>query len=458
MARRIRLLAIGLSVASALALTSRGDLQLEFEVVTRIVPAATPAPAKVPTEAKSTLRVILAPGQIIEDQGETRVVRDFQKRRIYHVAPVAKSYSDESLFSVLGFRVMEFENRQRLAGALAAAAVKENPMPVPLSEHLFSLDDPETRAKLDRSVKDGLIAYSWEGKPLLSFSEKGVPASAADRERFVRFLRYAYGGHPEILAELTKRESLPERLVFTMHDAARATTTTLTLKAHKVVAGPVDSLAGLTRRLPEAKEPLASLLGKVRAEGPEDHARRAEAIVARQKRALAAKKGLDVFLALSEYNLQVGQPLPGLDRDQVGALLKTDADLRLLLSALQPPADDKAAAAAIATLKSLRARAGEDGRHLLKVFEANNASARGEIDRAETLFLEALAANPSITGAWKDLGDLHFRRFDMQGAWLCWDAARAISPRHELLRPVNELESRLLKDHPEYFAAPTPPG
>ena len=59
--------------------------------------------------------------------------------------------------------------------------------------------------------------------------------------------------------------------------------------------------------------------------------------------------------------------------------------------------------------------------------------------------------NPSIVGAWKDLGDLHARRYDMVGAWICWDIARAIHPAHSMMRPVLDFEARLLKDHPEYF-------
>ena len=104
-----------------------------------------------------------------------------------------------------------------------------------------------------------------------------------------------------------------------------------------------------------------------RSEGPKARAQRAEAIVERQKRALADGKGLDSFLALAEYGLQMGEPTPGLDPDRVRAVLAADEDLRLLQSAMQAPADADGAARAVATLKALNARVDGRSRHMLKI-------------------------------------------------------------------------------------------
>lgn len=457
MARLIRLLANGLALSMALVHVARGDVQLDFNVTTQIVPDG-PA-SKGPTEKKSPLLVVLTPTEIVHEDGEIQVVYDFGKRRIYRIEMASKGYTDESLYSVLGFRVMEFQNRLKLNKVLEAANLKENPMPVPLSEHLFSLDDGGTESKIDRNVEEEMIRFSWDSKPLLVFSEKTVPVAPGDRERFVQFVRYVFGGHPQILKALSKRDGLPESLVITRRDGTGLTTIALKLRSHKSSTGRPYSLDGLIREIPAGtKDPLASLAKKAQAEGPQDHRKRADAIIKRQKQAFADKRGVDGFLAMTEYGLQTGEPVPGLERDRMKALLGEDEDIRRLGTALQPVADAKAASEAIRTLKDIRGRTDEQARHLLKIFEANNRSGAGETDQAEKLFLEALAVNRSLTGAWKDLGDLHFRRYDMPGAWLCWDIARAIAPKNKMLRPVNDFEARLLKDHPEYFSPVTPRG
>lgn len=460
---------VALAVATATTTASgrAGDVQLEFEVTKQFTPKKLAAnevrlPAEAvakPTEQKTQLQVVLATNEVVTESEGIRTIYDFKGRRILQLTPNTRSYADLSLFSVVGFRVIEFQNRRSLAGLLKGVDLKDEPMPIPLSEHLFSLADPETKATVDRKAENGTVAYSWKSRPLLSWSEKIVPMPAHQRSRFATFVRYVYGGRPELLSAMQKLDGIPERLVITMHDVPGTTTTTLALKSSNTLDGPAFALAGLQKSAPVQDPKLASLLEKAQIDGPADHTRRSEAIAVRAKNALQEKRGLDVFLALTEFSIQNGKPLSGLDKDQVGALVKTDPNLRDLLSSLKPPANEKAAVEATETLHRLAAHAEESGRHVLKLFEANNLSAAGDVQAAEKLFVDALATNPSLTGAWKDLGDLHFRRFDMKGAWICWDLARTISPEHEMLKPVNDFESRLMKDHPEYFAplaVPTP--
>ncbi len=459
MARFDRTVMVGLGLALMLGTAARGDLELRFDATIKVVPdegLVLTDPSKKPktTTDANPIRVVLGPGRIVDEKRGIVRIHDFGKRRLLTIDGAAKRYTDESLFPVLGFRVMELQNRVGLAGALEVAKLKVVPMPVPLSEHLFSLDDPKTKAKIDRKVEAGMVSLSWEGKPLLAFSEKVAAVGPDDRARFVQFVRYIHGGHPEVLKALEALDGVPERLVIAQRDGFRRTTTVLELKAHAQVAELPIAFEGLDRGFPEGLgEPFRKLVETARSQGPKDYARRAEALVERQQRAFADGKGLDGFLALSEHGLQTGGKMPGLDAERARAVLGADDDARLLMTALQPPADADGAARAIATLKDLNDRSDERSRHMLKIFEANNRTAKGEADKAEGLFVEALTVNPSIVGAWKDLGDLHVRRYDMVGAWICWDIARAIYPEHRMMRPVLDFEAQLLKDYPEYFAA-----
>ena len=67
------------------------------------------------------------------------------------------------------------------------------------------------------------------------------------------------------------------------------------------------------------------------------------------------------------------------------------------------------------------------------------------------LFLAALAADPRITGAWVDLGNIYYNGFRADAAWACWDAARSLRPQHYLVKQVDDLERKLRADHSEFF-------
>jgi hypothetical protein len=175
--------------------------------------------------------------------------------------------------------------------------------------------------------------------------------------------------------------------------------------------------------------------------------------VARQRKvegleALEGGRKLESVLALLELTLQTADPLPGL-----GDILRREPDVtvrRLLEVLADPSGGSLEARAAVATLVQLRAAAGPR-QHVLMSFESGHRERLGETRQAADLLARALAANPFLTVAYKDLGDLFFRQRDMQGAWLCWEAARRIAPDHPVLKSVDQLEADLARAHPEYF-------
>lgn len=66
-------------------------------------------------------------------------------------------------------------------------------------------------------------------------------------------------------------------------------------------------------------------------------------------------------------------------------------------------------------------------------------------------FLAALSADPTLTGAWVDLGGMYYSGLRADAAWACWDAARALRPTHYMLKVVDDRERKLRADHPEFF-------
>lgn len=451
-------LVIGVALALISGTAARGDLELRFDVRTAVVPDPEANPAGPPRKTEAAvatvpIRVVLGAERMLDEQQGIVWVHDFGTRRLLKIDRAAKQYLDDSLFQELGFRVMELQNRIGLAAMLESGKTASRPLPIVLSEHQFALVDPRNKAKIDRTATAEMVTFSWERKPLCAFSTRVVPAGPEDRARFVQFVRYGVRCHPRILEALSALDGIPERLVVTQIDGGKTTTTTLDLKAHAQVAAPAVRLDGLERGVhPWLGEPLRQLVRKARSEGPRDHARRAGSVTERYKRALADGKALGAFVAFVEYGLMTETPMPGLDPARLRTLIAADPDVGRLSAALKPAENADAAARAVGTLEALHEKVDERDRHVLKIFEANLRAAQGEEDRAEALFVEALTVNPSIVGAWKDLGDSRFRRYDTFAAWMCWDIARAIDPAHPCLRPVLEFEARLVKDHPEFFA------
>lgn len=74
-----------------------------------------------------------------------------------------------------------------------------------------------------------------------------------------------------------------------------------------------------------------------------------------------------------------------------------------------------------------------------------------QLSAAKPMFVSVLRSNPWLAGAYKDLGDLLFRQFDMGRAWRSWDAGRHIAPQLGIFSPVTQFEKNLQQQHPEYF-------
>jgi tetratricopeptide (TPR) repeat protein len=129
--------------------------------------------------------------------------------------------------------------------------------------------------------------------------------------------------------------------------------------------------------------------------------------------------------------------------------IQSDESARSLATSLKPP-DQTAAQTAVQTLAELRKQPGSSG-YVLDVFEGNALLSLHDGKNGADHLLAALAANPYLLGAWKDLGGYYYQSFQADKAWACWDAARRVNPRHSMLLPINEMENRLRTAFPEFF-------
>jgi hypothetical protein len=392
--------------------------------------------------------VVLADGWTSIHTGTTTIVHDFAARRRIVLDETARTRDDYSLFDVVGFRELELRNRAGLR-RMAAAAQLEHPLPGQLEdEHELAIQDaPGAPASMRTEGGDQVFASG--DITLLRHGQDMSPASAAEAERFVRFLRYAFAGHPAVLAALQKEQGIPARITYYFHPAWGSSTIELKITALSRIDAPDTPVLDAYALRPPAAD--AASLDELL-----DHAWRSRSALAAQLKpptaeTLAAQlreqRPLDAFLMMTEQQL-AGMGLPPVSDEQKQAF-QGDAAVRSLASAVAAR-DPKAMRQAVGTLRTLHAQAGPR-RYLLRLFEANDRVMLGELPAARPLFAEVLQANPALAGAYKDIGDFYFRSFDTARAWRSWELARTLAPMFPNLEPVAQHERTLATRFPEYF-------
>jgi hypothetical protein len=144
--------------------------------------------------------------------GDALHIYDFANKRIITVDLPTKVYSDDSLFSTIGFRTMEFQNRLWMGQLFKGAGVKDLTTAPVFSEHLFSLQQKDKKSELSQTSKDGFLYFSSDGRDLLSYSTKGEQVSRENKKMFIKFFRYVFAGHPQILEKLSSDNIIPQSI------------------------------------------------------------------------------------------------------------------------------------------------------------------------------------------------------------------------------------------------------
>jgi tryptophan 2,3-dioxygenase len=392
-------------------------------------------------ERTTQVDVTLADSYMAVDTSQGRVIYDFKTRRRFAVNTAAREYVEYSLYDTLGFRVMELQNRVRLQGALAAAKVDAPALNMAVQENELSLLKGAPEA-VDEKAEDGMRSYSIGGVHLATWSEAGTKVAADDAAQFARFMRYAQGGHPQLLDKLAKGGVIPDHLSFVLSgdrtlrldiSAVRtAEPQTYDLKAYKreMSSGGLDALFDRIAAMTPAQ------LTAFRAQYPCDSGAD-----------FSEPRALDTMLGKMECTLVTGKPLSLTDEQKEA--VKASPTVGLLFAAINPK-NSSDAENAVKTLVALRTQAPRKA-YMLKVFEANHHARLKQVKEARDLFTDVLQANPVLVGAYKDLGDLLLMQYDSPRAWRSWDTGRRLTPGLSNFEPVNKFEAGMVAQHPEYF-------
>jgi len=397
-----------------------------------------------PREVRQTVRVTLGTDYVMADDGETTVIHDFAKRRVFTIDQKKKRLDDVSLFATVGGRVVELDNRIFLGQVAANSKVGQEHFALPLAEHELSLHRSDMPAsKLDAKTTGGEYRHSWNHKELMAWSVETHAVTPLERDAFVRFVRHRFGGHPEVLATLQRIDGIPKRLRISK-PAWGETTRIDVSEVRNTPDAPYPPI--------EAKEviddaEMAAVVAVVHAATPESRKETRDAIVAEAVRAAEANQLLAAYLGFLEVSLMTDEP-PPVEFIAYRDRFETDADTRAFLD-IEPKSEEEAKAA-VATLGRLQLVAQRKA-YVAGIMRANHQQNLGDHEAAFRNYRSALKANPLLTGVWKDYGQLLLHRYQADEAWHCWDTARKIAPQHPLMNDIDELEARLLQQNPGYF-------
>jgi hypothetical protein len=126
---------------------------LTFTVASHI--EVSKGPPQAPTDETFPLNVTLGRQFLAIEAKDTRTIYDFDRNRIFVLDLGKKTYQDDSLYSNIGFRVLEFYNRMHLGNAVRAAQIETPIMQPAFVEHLFSLTDDNSQTVIDNTKQNG---------------------------------------------------------------------------------------------------------------------------------------------------------------------------------------------------------------------------------------------------------------------------------------------------------------
>ncbi len=443
-------LVIGLALAAVAPAPARGDdeapprfLQLEYRAITTNESVGEDVERNSPLvpRTEGTLRAALGPRRVELVEAARRTVLDHERERILQVQPDG-SYRESSLLALVAFIDMEMRNRARLGKALAAAGMNDPSRQPREISILFGWRAKDDDTSVTTATDGGAIVFRDGDEELARWTPSGETLDDAQRASLARFLHHRCRLHPAVREAIAADGHAPAALRFRSLDVGTRSTTELTLLSAKRTGE--DGLIPLQRRTFDDSDALAQVARRVLdpAEDDEAAARLSrDDFVRLAREARKAGRYEDAALLLIECGLQTGDAVTEELRDlrsDEAAGERVDQALRVI-GASDP-------------LESIDGLAGLDRAlfsrpHVLDVLRANSLASAERHDEALEAMLGALAKSPWLTGAWKDLGDMYYARFDTERTWLAWEAGRRAAPEHPMWSPIREYERHLRQEY-----------
>jgi len=379
---------------------------------------------------------------------EVKYIYDLGTHKIITISAIDNTFVEGSLFATLIFKMNGFRSRLMLGQTLTTGIVSDSHNSQIFTEHLFSLTHLKEGPKLAMKADNTSVSFSWEGKDLLSYSKEGEEVSRKEKEMFIKFFRYVYKGHPQILDQLSTDNIIPHAITIN-HYHTSFEKTSLELSSIRTTPSEPYSLDGyLPAPLQDKTTPELTFLLNMKTSRDIKLKEHLAHLLSRVDEEFENGNYLDTFLLYLEYSLCSGLQLPPSFQEQLPKMREDEdvANLQALISGINSEITEEL----LLQLEELEEKTTVQ-KHVIKIFQANTQTGLGNIKQAKELFFEVLETDPYITGVYMDLGGIYFRELNPGMAWLCWDTARTIAPSHKVVSEIEAFESRIIENYPEYF-------
>lgn len=432
------------------------EMVLNYALTEKHVPTAQADKKKSkPTQSASTKRVVLGSGFFSVKEKSLERIYDFKNRRIHYLNHQSKTHAEISLFSDLAFRIAELQTRIQMAEAVQRAG-EAGPDNLYTLESLFGLEGEKPRVTLtEEKSKAGGVVLLDQGEKVAEM-DMGKDTPQVDTALFGRFLIYDHSLHPLIRRRILSETRAPKTFRYYLQNLISQDEFVVELKKFESRSDRGFKIPANYKRssnrpgaLPESAA-LDGLIQSVRA-GKSKLLQHPQSWYWDAAQASVAEKDyLNAAIYYLEYGLQSGDQAQVTEAMQKIAVYQTEgSDLDRFLRSLGVSGKEQAARAIEELQKLDRAKIKRS--HVLDLVIANQKAVLGQYEDAAQLLIAALKKNPYLAGAYKDLGDLFYGQLDMSSAWLCWDFARELEPRHFMLEPISDYEKELLKNYPDFF-------
>ena len=347
-----------------------------------------------------------------------------------------------------------FEQQKVANPALTIADVKD----VDVDMLYGSQNDTKTSDLIKTAEAEGKTSLSAQGHPLADFTLSDVSVPDAFKASYAHFFLYETALHPVISRQISSAGKVFKSLHYITHGKGQTAEFTLTFTSSYAtdLNGPTINNYKPTFTGNDLLDAAITKTG----DKPIPTAQQLDAKIAGFTQ---QKDPLRAALAAKEMELTLGADAAQDSAAARAALASDDALTSSFVKDISGPSHSTDDFVRDMQLFNQLDGKAADYAYLVELFRANQIRAILESrtnrspdeDNAIRAALEklsgAIIANPWLTEAYCDLGDAYFNALQPRIAWVLWDQAIRLNPKHPALQHVDTLQTQALKDFPEYF-------
>ncbi len=388
----------------------------------------------------------------ISSNPQYSVYFDFSDQLIYSYSSDS-IFNINSLFSIVAYRVAEFENRKYLAELLNTAAGSETVMGNAAElEVIFGVEDSENsvRNEIIKKNANDTTSYEYINSVFCKVHYSTHPLAKEYQKSMEHFLVYSMTLHPMVKEDILQTGLIPDYIFVNYSDIGQNISLTHTLLdcGVRVSNNVKTSLNEKALRSINADE-MNGLVDSVfydrlynKYSIPDSNA-----VYRTADKLCSEGKYLSALLCVFEYVLSTGNE--SISHIKPIVIHQDDADLSAFIAAMNPARNEEEAFRRVADFNALIAKDLEYA-HILNIYAANVISVY-DTEQSIEYFYKALSLSPEITNAWYDLGRTYAGMYDYITAWKCFEIVFRSGTPQSNKSDVQKLKKKLKLQHPEYF-------